>query len=538
MTETARTETVLRIEGLSISLPESADRPLAVSDAGFTVGAGEIVCVVGESGSGKSLTGAAVMGLLPRGISLVAGTILVGGVDVASLHDRELRAMRGDRVAMIFQEPMTALNPVMTIGDQVAEVFKIHRPAMLASEVRESVLTLLRDVGLPRPEGMRSVYPHQLSGGQRQRVVIAMALALDPALVIADEPTTALDVTTQAQILKLFRELLARRAGGILLITHDFGVVAEVADKVVVMRNGRIVETGPASEVLNSPRHDYTKRLIDAVPDWRFRQIQPQVDPVITVLNLRLSYRSSNFMGRRSEVRAVDDVSLEVRRGETLGIVGESGSGKSSLARALVGLERPQSGSIVMDGREVGNLSGWELRAHRRRTQMIFQDPYRSMNPRQKMANMLTEGPIYHGVEREAALARARDLIHAVGMSDDALQRYPHEFSGGQRQRLCIARALAMDPDVIVADEVVSALDVSVQAQVLELFEKLRAEIGFSMVFVTHDLRVAANICDRIAVMQEGRLVEIGEARQVIQSPASDYARRLVASVPGGIRGA
>lgn len=525
---------VLTIDRLSLSLPAGSDRSLAVSEVSLTVEPGEIVCVVGESGSGKSLTASAIMGLLPRGISMTDGAIRVGERDIARLDPAGLRAMRGDDVAMVFQEPMSALNPVMRIGEQIREVFRIHRPEMPAAQAEARVIGLLTDVGLPRPAEARQAYPHELSGGQCQRVVIGMALALEPKLIIADEPTTALDVTTQAQILKLFRELLLRRSSGMLLITHDFGVVAEVADRVVVMRYGRIVESGIARDVLAAPKDPYTKALIDAVPRWRFREVAPtEQTPALTASHLSLVYRSTNFMGRRSEVTALDDVSLELRRGETLGIVGESGSGKSSLARSLVGFERPQSGSIVVDGIDVTALSGRALREHRRKAQMIFQDPFRSMNPRQTIASMLTEGPVYHGVPRDRALTRARELLEAVGIGPEALSRLPHEFSGGQRQRICIARALAMEPSIIVADEVVSALDVSVQQQVLALFERLRYEIGFSMVFVTHDLRVAANICDRIAVMQSGRLMELGTAEQIMRNPTQDYSRRLVESIPG-----
>jgi len=534
MTGTPDTGPVLSIDALSLALPPGADRPLAVDGASIEVRAGQITCIVGESGSGKSLTAAAIMDLLPEAVRPAGGAIRVGGQDVTALDPAGMRALRGNRVAMVFQEPMTALDPSMRIGDQIREVFAIHRPRMPRAEVDARVTGLLADVGLPRPDRMRLAWPHQLSGGQRQRVVIAMALALDPMLVIADEPTTALDVTTQAQILALFRDLLARHSGGILLITHDFGVVAEVADHVVVMKDGRVVESGPAADILKAPSHPYTRALIDAVPAWRFRPPRPEAPPVIEIRDLHLAYRTVDFMGRRSEVKALDGVSLDLARGETLGIVGESGSGKSTLARTLMAFERPQAGQVLMNGTDVTRQRGAALRAHRRRVQMIFQDPYRSMNPRQRIGDLLTEGPLHHGTPRAEAAAKARELMRAVGLGEDALARFPHEFSGGQRQRICIARALAMAPDVIVADEVVSALDVSVQRQVLELFEQLRAELGFSMIFVTHDLRVAANICDRIAVMQSGRIVEIGPAEQIMRHGTADYTRRLVASIPGG----
>jgi peptide/nickel transport system ATP-binding protein len=528
-------EPILRIEKLSVALPDGLDRSHAVRDLSLDVHRRQIVCVVGESGSGKSVTAAAVMRLLPEKVlRITGGTIRLEGEDIAAASPARLCELRGNRMAMIFQEPLTALNPVMRVGDQIAEVLQIHRPETSAEQRQARVRELMADVKLPEPERLARVYPHQLSGGQRQRVMIAMALALEPALIIADEPTTALDVTTQAQILRLFRELLTKHDSGVLMITHDFGVVADVADHVVVMKQGEVVEQGAPTKVLEAPEHPYTRALIEAVPRFRYR---PRSDaaaaPVLAVEALSLTYRSSGFFSGKRETRALEAVSFELAAGETLGVVGESGSGKTSLAKTLLRFETPDSGRILFKGQDISGLAGPALREMRRHIQMIFQDPYKSLNPRRRVGQSLIEGPVQHGLSRSQAIARAEDLMELVGLRRDALERFPHEFSGGQRQRICIARALAMEPAIIVADEAVSALDVSVQAQVLQLFEELQRRIGFAMIFVTHDLRVASNICDRIAVMQRGRIVELGPARRVFQEPEAAYTSELLAAVPG-----
>ena len=530
-------EPILRIENLSVALPAGLDRSHAVRDLSLDVHRRQIVCVVGESGSGKSVTASAVMRLLPEKVlRITGGTIRLEGEDIAAASPARICELRGNRMAMIFQEPLTALNPVMRIGDQIAEVMRIHRPQVAPDAVERRVLELMGDVHLPDPAALRRVYPHQISGGQRQRVMIAMALALEPALIIADEPTTALDVTTQAQILRLFRELLTKHDSGVLMITHDFGVVADVADHVVVMRHGEVVERGEPEQVLNRPAHPYTRALIEAVPRFRYRPTRlATAEPVLAVEDLTLTYRSTSLLGRKRETRALDRVSFRLAPGETLGIVGESGSGKTSLAKTLLRFETPDSGRILFRGNDVAALSGRVLRDFRRHIQMVFQDPYKSLNPRRRIGQSLIEGPVQHGLSRADAVARARELMELVGLSPDALERFPHEFSGGQRQRVCIARALAMQPSIIVADEAVSALDVSVQAQVLALFEALQRRIGFAMIFVTHDLRVASNICDRIAVMKRGRIVELGPAQAVFEQPQDDYTRELIAAVPGGV---
>ncbi|MCC7346661.1 MAG: ABC transporter ATP-binding protein [Variibacter sp.] len=526
---------VLAIEHLTVALPAGADRANAVEDVSLTVAPGEIVCVVGESGSGKSVTAHSVMGLLPRGqLTPTAGRILLEGEDVLAKSPAELRRLRGDRMAMIFQEPMTALNPVMRVGEQIEEVLSIHT-GLEARERRKRALDVMAAVQLPDVEHLIDVYPHQLSGGQRQRIMIAAALALDPALLIADEPTTALDVTTQAQILRLITELQSRRNTGVLFITHDFGVVAEIAHRVVVMQHGRVVEHGAAADVLSAPREDYTRLLIRSVPSLTppQRPPTPQAAVAVETKGLGKTYVVGGFMNRRRTVQAVQGVNLTVRRGETLGVVGESGSGKSTVARCIARLIDPSEGAILLDGADIAALRVGALRPHRKRVQIVFQDPYRSLNPRRTVGASIVEGPTNFGMGREPAWARARDLMALVDLDPDALHRFPHQFSGGQRQRICIARALAMEPEVLIADEAVSALDVSVQAQVLALLDDVRKRFNLAVLFITHDLRVAAQICDRIAVMQRGKVVEEGATAEVFGAPQHPYTRALFDAAPG-----
>ncbi|CAB3895271.1 ABC transporter ATP-binding protein [Achromobacter animicus] len=528
---------ILEIRDLKVSLPGAGDRRYAAEGIALTVSPREIVCIVGESGSGKSVTASAVMGLLPKNVlKLESGQILLSGRDITHASLAELRALRGDRMAMIFQEPMTALNPLMQVGDQIAEIFQFHGRSLSRREVDQRVLALLTDMRLPAPETLRHAFPHQLSGGQRQRVMIAMALAMEPALIIADEPTTALDVTSQAQVLRLLHGLRERHDTGILFITHDFDVVAEIADRVIVMQHGRIVEAGAAADVLANPQHPYTRKLIDAVPKGKFGAGAPlaEGDPVISVENLGMRFvTSSLFRSKRREVNALDGVSLSLARGETLGIVGESGSGKTTLGRCLAHFARPTSGRIVMNGEDVSNLSRAAWRQWCKRIQMVFQDPYRSFNPRLTIEATLSEGPLNYGEDPARVQARMRDMLALVSIDASALKRYPHEFSGGQRQRISIARALMMEPEILIADEAVSALDVSVQAQILDLLERIRAQLNLSMIFITHDLRVAARLCHRIAVMQRGRVMEIGPAEQIFTRPGSSYTQELLAAIPG-----
>ncbi|MBI3516455.1 MAG: ABC transporter ATP-binding protein [Proteobacteria bacterium] len=529
------TSPVLEVRGLTVRLPAGADRPNAIEAIDLAVAPREIVCVVGESGSGKSVTAFSIMGLLPKGqLVPTSGEVRLQGEELLTATPQRLRALRGSRMSMIFQEPMTALNPVIPVGDQIAEVLETHGAATGGARAPR-ILELLNAVRLPDPERLGRAYPHQLSGGQRQRIMIAMALALEPALIIADEPTTALDVTTQAQILRLIKTIQAEHQSGVLFITHDFGVVAEIADRVAVMKDGFIVETGPTRDVLARPQHPYTRMLIAAVPSVLPKARAPigAAPVVLAIERLTKVYKSSGWLQAAREVRAADSVSLTVRRGETLGIVGESGSGKSTVARCVARLIEPTSGEITLDGQAIAKLSAGRLRRHRRRIQIIFQDPYRSLNPRRTVGRSIVEGPINFGTPRAEAWTRARDLLELVGIDEAAIDRYPHQFSGGQRQRICIARALAMEPALLVADEPVSALDVSVQAQVLALLDDVKRRFDLAMLFITHDLRVAAQVCDSVAVMLKGQVVEYGPAADVFANPRHDYTRALFDAAPG-----
>jgi peptide/nickel transport system ATP-binding protein len=526
---------VLTLDRLSVRLPAGADRPHALSNVSLSISANEILCLVGESGSGKSIAANAIMRLLPNEISIDGGQVMFEGRDLAAASIAEMRGVRGAGIAMIFQEPMTALNPLRTIGDQIGEMFSIHTD-LSSPAIRARVQTLLDDVRIPDSRAAARAYPHELSGGQRQRAMIAMALALDPRLLIADEPTTALDVTTQAQILQLIRDLQKRRNTAVLFITHDFGVVAEIADRVAVMQHGSIVEQGTASSVLQNPQHLYTRQLIAAVPPLTAPPPRPLSDDmVLTIDNVSKTYRTGGFLGRGARVtHAVKAVSLKLPRGGTLGIVGESGSGKSTLARCLVRLIDPDTGSIILDGKDWAKLTKENVRRETRHIQMVFQDPFASLNPRRKAVELVAQGPIIHGTPRTKAIADAKALFALVGLDPSASDRFPHEFSGGQRQRVALARALALQPEVLVADEAVSALDVSVQAQVLKLLAELRQRLKLSIVFITHDLRVAAQICDLVAVMKGGEVVEQGLAGDVFGSPQHPYTQALLASIPGG----
>jgi peptide/nickel transport system ATP-binding protein len=526
---------LLEIGNLSIALPAGSDRELAVEHISMTLNKNEILCLVGESGSGKSMCANAIMGLLPKPhVRPVDGFIMFEGHDLLKLSERKLRELRGSRIGMIFQEPMSALNPLMRIGEQIAEVFESHN-VLTRTQRKAKITELLGDVGLPEPETIGESYPFHLSGGQRQRVMIAMALALEPAILIADEPTTALDVTTQAQILNLIKRIQNDHNMGVMLITHDFGVVAEVSDRVTVMQLGKVVETGKAEEVLNRPGHPYTRRLIGSVPKLKpIDRDSPSGRQLLAIERLEKIYITSRGLFKKNrQVHAVNKVSFEIRRGETLGLVGESGSGKSTVGRCVVRLLNADGGHILFNNVDVAGLQGEALRTHRKNLQMVFQDPFASLNPRRKIGQIIAEGPIAHGEPERDALARAHKLLDLVGLDPAASERFPHEFSGGQRQRICIARALALEPKLLVADEPVSSLDVSVQAQVLDLLEDIKQRLDLAMLFITHDLRVAAQICDRIAVMKLGEIVECGPTTDVFINPKHPYTRELLAAVPG-----
>ncbi|MVA23079.1 ABC transporter ATP-binding protein [Agrobacterium vitis] len=526
---------LLSVRGLTVGLPPGMDRRYAVEDMSFDLKAGEILCIIGESGSGKSVTANATMGLLAQSLHIVSGSIMLEGQELVGADDATLRALRGRVVSMIFQDPLSALNPLMTVGDQIAEVMEAHGIGT-QQERRVRVLELITEVGLPDPELMQHQYPFRLSGGQRQRVMIAMALALEPKVLIADEPTTALDVTTQAQILELIASIQRRKQMSVMFITHDFGVVAEIADRVIVMEKGHVVEQGPASVVLKNPDHPYTQRLLAAVPRMRATDRDNEADTpvVLEARNLCKTYgTSSGFLSKGRVIKAVDDVSFTIAKGRTLGIVGESGSGKSSLGRLLVKLMNSDSGEILFGGRDIAPLSEEAFRPMRPYIQMIFQDPFASLNPRQTIGRILTVGPVAQATPIHEARTRAMRLLERVGLDAGAYDRYPHEFSGGQRQRIGIARALMFNPMLIVADEAVSALDVSIQAQILQLLTEVQQEMKLAMAFITHDLRVASQICDEIAVMYKGRIVEYGPPSQIFRNPTHDYTRQLVSAIPG-----
>ncbi len=525
---------ILSLDQLSIRLPKNADRQHAIDRVSLDLYPNQILCLVGESGSGKSMASSAIMRLLPPSVTVDHGKILLDGQDILQLSEARMRQIRGAEIAMVFQEPMTALNPLRTIGDQIGEMFRIHSK-LSAKQIAQKSLDLLKEVHLPDPEAALNVYPHELSGGQRQRAMIAMALALEPRVLIADEPTTALDVTTQAQILKLIRDLQQRKGTAVLFITHDFGVVAEIADRVAVMQKGELVEIGEADAVLNRPTHPYTQKLIKAVPPLTPPDTtQVSEKKALVISDVTKTYRKRGVMVRgRRVTHALKGVSMTLPKGATLGIVGESGSGKSTLARCIVRLLDPDSGHINIDDINIATLTKREMRAATRRIQMVFQDPFASLNPRRRVGDLIAQGPIAHGVSRSKAMEKAAELLTLVGLDAHAIERYPHEFSGGQRQRIGLARALALEPDILVADEPVSALDVSVQAQVLTLLRDLKSRLGLSMIFVTHDLRVAAQVCDVVAVMQSGQVIEVGPAADVYANPQAPYTKQLLGAIPG-----
>ncbi|MEH6719898.1 MAG: ABC transporter ATP-binding protein [Aurantimonas endophytica] len=536
---------VLRVEGLTVEVGgEAGPRPV-VADFSFALARGETLCIAGESGSGKSMTSLAIMGLLPKpGARIAGGRILLDDTDLARLSEGEMRKVRGKRVAMIFQEPMTSLNPVLTIGRQLTEAIEAHENVGRA-EARRRAIAALDAVRIPEAVSRLTQHPHELSGGMRQRVMIAMALALRPDVLIADEPTTALDVTVQGEVLELLRDLQRDLGTAIILITHDMGVVAEMADRVVVMRHGRMVETGTAAAIFADPQAAYTRELLAAVPrmgEGRGRaaaRAAPPVEathpaPVVAVsdLTVRFDIHGGIFGRVDRRVHAVEGISFSVAERETLSLVGESGCGKSTTARALAGLV-PYTGDIVVAGRNMAGLPRRETKALRRDVQMIFQDPFASLDPRMTVGELVAEPMLIHGIaEGPERHERTAGLFERVGLSAADMRRYPHEFSGGQRQRVCIARALALRPKLIVADESVSALDVSVQARVLELLRELQDEFGIAYLFISHDMAVVENISDRVAVMYLGQIVEIGTRDQVFGNPQHAYTQRLIEAVP------
>jgi len=548
----------------------------AVDGLSFRLVEGETLGIVGESGSGKSVTSLSIMRLLDPNAKIVSGKILFGDVNLVQTPESEMRKIRGASISMIFQEPMTALNPVFTVGAQIEEAIRIHENVG-RKESRNRCLQLLDEVGIPDPSDRANYYPHQLSGGQKQRVMIAMALSCDPTVLIADEPTTALDVTIQKQILDLLRGLREKRGMSIIFITHDLGVIAEIADRVLVMYRGQVVESGDVLQIFESPQHPYTKGLLACRPklsgtfnrlptisDFMETQVDqageilirektpsysdrhsetnqpPQQlstqDPLLRVRDLRVHFavRAGMFSKRTDAVKAVDGINLDVFPGQTLGLVGESGCGKTTTGRAILRLIEPTSGQVKFDGVDMAQLSPSQLRKLRRRVQIVFQDPYGSLNPRQTIESAITQPMLIQGIgsSRNDRQDRAASLLDEVGMQADYLTRYPHQFSGGQRQRIGIARALAVEPDFIICDESVSALDVSVQAQVLNLLKDLQQRRGLTYVFISHDLSVVRFMADDIAVMQAGKIVEFGSTKQIYTSPSQNYTQKLLAATP------
>ena len=514
---------LLEVRDLSVTFHTVRGPVHAVRNVSWHLDRGEVLAILGESGSGKSVSASAILDLIdcPPG-EISSGEVLFDGRDLLKLPEDERRAINGKRIAMIFQDPLSHLNPVYSVGWQIEEAMTIRGTSR--EEARRETVSLLRKVGIPEPETARTKYPHQFSGGQRQRLMIAMALALRPDVLIADEPTTALDVTVQAQILSLLEELQEETGMGLLIITHDLGVVAETAHRVVVMNAGEIVETGTAAEVYRTPRHPYTRKLIAAVPGkGAMSDGVAEVAPLLSLRGVTKSYGT---------LKAIDGVNMDLLQGETLAIVGESGSGKSTTAKVLLRLEEPDSGEALYKGCDIFRLSPHELFAMRRDIQMVFQDPTQSLNPRMTVHQLISEAWAIHPEILAKAKWRARvgELLEQVGLEPDHAHRYPHQFSGGQRQRIAIARALALEPRIIVCDEAVSALDVSIQSQVIRLLDRLKGEFDLSYIFIAHDLPVVRDFADRVMVMQGGRVVETGPVREIFEAPREDYTRDLLAA--------
>ncbi|MER8535353.1 ABC transporter ATP-binding protein [Mesorhizobium sp. M1005] len=539
--ESGSVRPVLSVSGLSVAVRGEEGERDVVSDLTFGLMRGETLCIAGESGSGKSMTALAIMGLLPQPAARIgSGSIRLGNQDLAALSESGMRRIRGDRIAMIFQEPMTSLNPVLSIGRQLTEAIEAHT-SLSRSNSRLRALEALKAVRIPDAERRLEHYPHELSGGMRQRVMIAMALALNPDVLIADEPTTALDVTVQGEVLELLRDLQREHGTSVILITHDMGVVAEMADRVIIMRDGRMIEQGRAADIFNRPQADYTRELLAAVPRiGGGRTAEGRQDAanmpaeLVSVSDLHVRFDlHGGFFGRVDRrVHAVEGVSFSIAPHETLSLVGESGCGKSTTAKAIAGLV-PFTGSISIGGHDLSALSRKERKAVRRNVQMIFQDPFASLDPRMRVGDLVAEPLLIHGLgDREQRHAQIAALFERVGLSADQMERYPHEFSGGQRQRICIARALALRPKLIIADESVSALDVSVQARVLRLLKELQREFGVAYLFISHDMAVVENISDRVAVMYLGQIVEMGTRDQIFSNPRYPYTKRLIEAVP------
>ena len=525
--------TVIEARNVGVNFKVDGGMVEAVRDVSFTLHRGQTIALVGESGSGKSVTARAIMRLLSKRARVSPQTqINFNGQNMANLSLNQMRRLRGNRISMIFQEPMSSLNPVYKIGTQIAEVLRIHNKISKDAAWQRAV-ELLKEVQIPDPEARINQYPHQLSGGQRQRVMIAMALANKPDVLIADEPTTALDVTVQAEILNLIKELKEKNGMAVILITHDLTVVRQFADHVYVMQHGQVREDGPTEQIFSTPQHAYTKRLLGSEPTGRADPAQVGDECVLQGDKVRVTFslrKGGAFRGSYYDLQAVDGLSLALNRGETLGLVGESGSGKTTFGQALMRLNRLNGGEINFLGNRIEKLDRKGMKPFRQRMQIVFQDPFASLNPRMSVRQIIEEGLIVNGIgsghaDREQ---RVRQALHDAGLPDTILSRFPHEFSGGQRQRLAIARAIALEPEFILLDEPTSALDLSVQAQIIELLRKLQREKGLSYLFISHDLKVVRALCHRVIVMQHGKIVEQGTVEQVLETPATEYTRRLV----------
>ena len=534
---------LLKLENLTVDYPTRRGPVRAVDSISFTLEPGSVLGIVGESGSGKSTVGYALMGLTEASNASVGGTLRFQDTDLLALSPRAWRRLRGRRMSMVFQDAMSTLNPVMRVGDQIAEVFRWHRPEMPPRERRARALDLLKRVGIYQAERRMRAYPHELSGGMRQRAVIAAAIALDPALIIADEPTTALDVTVQAQILTLLGDLIREKQTSLILISHDLSVVSDVCERVVVMKDGRIVEHESTGEMLRAPTHPYTRQLLEARPQFGRGHVSAAcpggpnrpVKPLLDVRDLTVDFAlPTGLLEKRRMLRAVDAVSFAIHEGEAFGLVGESGSGKSTIGRVVARLLKPTAGEVRFGDNDWLALKGPALERRRRAVQIVFQSPYASLDPRWRVLDILCEPLRSYGlVGRADAGRRAADLMEKVGLDPAWIERYPHQFSGGQRQRIAIARALALEPRLLIADEPVSALDVSSQAQILELLHKIREETGLAMLFISHDLAVIDHLCEAVAVLEKGRLVDLGPTRDVFQNSKSPYTRSLIQAVPG-----
>ncbi len=520
---------MLKVENLSVSFVTRMGITRAVDDISFTVESGKITAIIGESGSGKSVACYSLLGLVPQPPGRIdGGRALFQGQDLLQITPAELRKIRGRDIAMVFQDPMTCLNPYMTVGKQLMEPLLYHKKVS-RGQARQRALELLEEVGIREPASTIDNYPHQFSGGMRQRVMIAMALINEPKLLIADEPTTALDVTVQAQILQLLAALQKKRDIGVLYISHDLAVVADIADQIVVMQAGRIVETGNRDDIFRNAQHPYTRKLLQAIPKGGKAEELRASEALVTVRNL-----CTWFYQGTETVKAVDDVSFDIRRGEVLGLVGESGSGKSTIGRSLFRLLPITAGQVIFDGTDVTALAGRELKNLRRKMQIIFQDPFASLNPRMTVYDTLAEPLLLHGIENRSTVAeRVLRLMDDVGLARSFVRKYPHEFSGGQRQRIAIGRALATRPEFVVADEPVSALDVTIQAQILELLRELGREYGLTLLFISHDLAVVRQLADRIVVLHQGKIVEQARTCDLFERPQQDYTRQLLQSIPG-----